>query len=785
MTLYPHDIEERLNFDQIRKLLKQFCQSENGKNIATKIKPTDNPALLEKWRQQTHEMVKLKTDDKEKCLFRFPSIESLLLKVKMPGSFLSPEDFHMLKTGINAIITWTQFFNDRSAEYSQLFRLTNKASVDPSLLHKIEVVIDEKGGIRDDASFALAEIRTNILKTERAARSAVQKALEKAKQKLYTDENSSLTVRDGRLVIPVKAEYKKHISGFVHDESASGQTVFMEPEEVLTFNNEVRELKYAEQRECIRILISLADHVRLNMEDLKRGSHVLKKLDLIHAKYQLANHLEGIIPIFKNQHPFQWVNAIHPLLFLSHKTSNKKVVPLTIQLGDAHRILIISGPNAGGKSVVLKTVGLLQYMFQCGLPVPVGEESEFGVFSHLFLDIGDTQSIEDDLSTYSSHLTAIKYFLKRSNKHTLFLIDEFGKGTEPQFGGAMAEAILLQLNNVKSYGIVTTHYHNLKKLGEEMEGLINGAMKYDIRALEPLFELEIGHPGNSFAFEIASKIGLPHTLIEQAKDKVENAHIEYDQLLKQLKQQKTHYEKLSKKAASDKKALEKIRKDYEDLRKMLELQRKRMVKEARQEARQIILDANRDVERVIREIRERHAEKEHTQKLRKTLAEKEKSLHTDDSFKCITVKSGDTVTMEGQDTVGTVQKVKGNQVEVLFGGIKSIVSANRLASTKRPPHTHQNTVKKLGIDLTNKMARFNHKLSIRGMRAGEAMSLVEAFIDEALLLDMDKVYIMHGKGHGILRKMVRNYVKNHPSVAKVEDEHANRGGAGISVITLQ
>ncbi|MEQ9008303.1 MAG: Smr/MutS family protein, partial [Ekhidna sp.] len=409
-----------------------------------------------------------------------------------------------------------------------------------------------------------------------------------------------------------------------------------------------------------------------------------------------------------------------------------------------------------------------------------------GMFSSIFIDIGDTQSIEDDLSTYSSHLTSMKFFLKHTDKKSMFLIDEFGKGTEPQFGGAIAESVLHELNKKRAFGIVTTHYQNLKKIGDETPGLVNGAMKYDLDALEPLFELEVGKPGSSFAFEIAGKIGLPKDIIETARKKIGSSHVAYDQLLNQLEKEKAKFEKLTKKLEKDQSDISKVRKDYEDLRSMLDEDKKRILKEARKEASHILESANKEVERVIREIRESKASKERTRAAREKLDQKKSDLQPKPEKKAKELKEGDVVKVVGQESTGTIQKIKGKQAEVLFGSLKSIVSTDKLQKANDAPQvSYQKKVKKLGIDISSKMANFNYELSIRGMRADEAMSKVESFIDEALLVGVDEIKIVHGKGHGVLREIVRNVTKGHPSIASVEDEHADRGGAGISIIKLQ
>ncbi|WP_436517206.1 endonuclease MutS2 [Ekhidna sp. To15] len=786
MKVYPKDIEEKLGFDQIRNHLIGFCQSERGEQLAKKANPTERFETLEKWLNQAKEMIRLKGNSDDKVSFEFPDMDEYLIRIKVPGSFLDPQDFHELKRGVNTLTTWVLFFQKKGSEYPELYDISNAIEIDPNLSIHIDKAIDDRGEVKDSASKELSEIRSKISKSERAVRSAIQKILKKAKEDQFTDDDSTLTVRDGRLVIPVKAEHKKRIRGFVHDESATGQTVYLEPGEVLDLNNQVRELKYAEKREVIRILIALSDHVRANLSDLKNGAGLLEKLDFIHAKALLASQLNGVIPNIDKSNTFRMVNAVHPLLYLSHQDSAKPVIPLNLALDYEKRILIISGPNAGGKSVALKTVGLLQYMLQTGLPVSVNEESTMGTFSSIFIDIGDTQSIEDDLSTYSSHLTSMKHFLEHTDKKSMFLIDEFGKGTEPQFGGAIAESVLSELNKKKAHGIVTTHYQNLKKVGDETPGLVNGAMKYDLEALEPLFELEVGKPGSSFAFEIASKIGLPDRIIDSARSKIGSSHVAYDQLLNQLEKEKSRFEKLSKKLEKDQSEITKVRKDYEDLRSMLEEDKKRIIKEAKKEANHILENANKDVERVIREIKESKASKERTRAIREELANKKSKFKEKLPKAKVALKEADVVKVVGQETTGTIQKIKGKQAEVLFGSMKSIVSIDKLEKAQAAPQvSYQKKVKKLGIDISQKMANFDHEISIRGMRADEAMSKVETFIDEALLVGVDEIRIVHGKGHGVLREIVRNVTKGHPSIASVEDEHADRGGAGISIIKLQ
>lgn len=786
MNTYPRDIEAKLGFEQIRSILAGFCHSKRGEALALKAKPSDKFDLVTQWLNQVQEMLVLKSNSDGKVVFEFPDIDEFLVAIKVPGSFLDAADFHQLKRGVITLDSWLRFFSGQGQKYPELSNLSARIELVGDLASSIDHAIDDRGEVKDSASPTLLEIRTKIAKSEQAVRSAIQKVLKKAKSEDYTEEDSTLTIRDGRLVIPIKAEHKRRIPGFIHDESSTGQTVYLEPGEVLELNNQVQEYKYAEKREVIRILIALSDEVRVNLPALTKGAGLLEKLDFIHAKSLLCKKIEGCVPLLINSTSFQLVNARHPLLLLSHKENGKPVVPLSLTLNGEHRILIISGPNAGGKSVALKTVGLLQYMVQAGLPVPVSEESRMGIFSSVFLDIGDTQSIEDDLSTYSAHLTSMNYFLQHTNKKTLFLIDEFGKGTEPQFGGAIAASVLQELNDKKAFGLITTHYQNLKKMGDETAGLVNAAMKYDLDALEPLFELEVGKPGSSFAFEIASKIGLPDEIIALSRKRIGASHVAYDQLLSQLEKEKGKLEKQLKRLEKDQSDLTKVRKDYEDLRSMLEKDQQRILKDAKMEASKILDQANRDVERVIREIKENKAAKQKTKEVREQLAQKKEKLSEGKKRKLAPLKIGDSVKVEGQETVGVVQKINGKQIEVLFGSLKSIVSIDRLVKANETPQvSYQKKVKRLGIDIGNKMANFSHELSIRGMRADEAMNKIESFLDEALLVGVDEVRILHGKGHGVLREITRTISKDHPRVASIEDEHADRGGAGISIVKLK
>ncbi|MEQ9304198.1 MAG: endonuclease MutS2, partial [Marinoscillum sp.] len=491
MLIYPADIQEKLGIDQLFESVRLKCKSDYGAEFLAKVRPSDKLEHISKWLEQTDEMLRILSSGENLPSRDFQDLRIFLKKIKVKGTYLQSEDFAILKSLLVLLYDWSQFVKKRQNSNPHLCELTYGFIADQNLIKAIEEIVDERGVVRDTASPELAAIRSLLIQKEKAVRTAINKVLRKAIQDKLTDEDSSVTIRDGRLVIPLKAEHKRRIQGFVHDESATGQTVYLEPTEALQLNNEVRELQYQEKREIARILTRLTDLVRDSMEDLEKGSVFIGLLDFIHAKAVFSKEIEAVKPHVTKSAMVKWYDAKHPLLWLAHSSSGKPTVPLSLELTrQENRVLVISGPNAGGKSVALKTVGLLQYMFQCGFLVPASEASTFGIFKSIFLDIGDTQSLENDLSTYSSHLTSMKYFQEMTDRNSLFLIDEFGTGTEPQFGGAIAEAILGQLNERKSFGVVTTHYQNLKKFAENNEGVVNGAMKYDVAALEPLFELE-------------------------------------------------------------------------------------------------------------------------------------------------------------------------------------------------------------------------------------------------------------------------------------------------------
>lgn len=779
-------MEVQLGVAQVREWIKLRCKSEEGATWVDKMAFSSDYEQIRRRLVQTAEMLRILSSG-EAPNRHFFDLRPLIVRIKVPGTFLEGEEYLSVAHSLRALDEWVSFLNRKHEDYPELATLCRQVQLDATAANGIDRCIDDQGVVRDSASPELAAIRKRLGEVERSARAALQRILKKSISDDFSTDESQVTLRDGRLVIPVKAEYKRNIGGLVHDESATGQTVYIEPAEALELNNEVRELKNRERREVIRILTALADELRKQYPDLERGSDFLGKADFIHAKAAWAREFGALVPHFQPSAGLDIKGGVHPLLRHAHQKNNKPVVPLTIWLDPQQRMVVVSGPNAGGKSVVLKTVGLLQYLIQCGIPVPVNEASTFGIFSEILLDIGDTQSIEDDLSTYSAHLSAMKTFVQRANKKSLILIDEFGKGTEPQFGGAIAEAILELLSKAGSYGIITTHYQNLKDLASSTTGMINGAMKYDLNRLESMFQLELGKPGSSFAFEIATKIGLPRDVIASAKEKVGKDQVDFDKSLNNLQREKQKYDKLVAKMAKEQADLAKIKKDYEELRDMLDEERKEIVRNAKQEAKRIIADANKEVERAIREIKESQADKLKTQLARQRLEEQSAQLKVPDKVikkKKAGMDVGDQVRMTGHDGVGEIVRIKDKEAEVQFGLLKSFVKLDRLEKVSGP-RTEQPTKRSTGYNRLNSLLDFSHELTIRGMRAEEALPALDTFVDQAILLGVNEVRVLHGKGHGILRDLVRTHFRGHPHVMKIEDGHADRGGSGISIVTLK
>lgn len=794
--LYPSNLEQKINFLKIKELLKEECTSSLGKEYVDRMAFSSDYNLVTKLLDQTEEFQKIIISGEIFPSSNFTNLTPYLEKAKLEGAFLDEEDFHEIKGALLTLKSCISFFQKNAEIYPVLSQLLGLLlELDLGLLKTIDAIIDEKGKMRSNASKELQLIRAQIIYEEGRLRKVMDRIFKEARAKGLTPEDASMTIRAGRLVIPVAAENKRKLRGFIHDESATGQTVFMEPEEALDINNEIRDLEYMERREIIKILTQLTDRLRPAIPALRKATNFLGLIDFIRAKAKFAQKTESSKPEIIKERTLEWTKARHPLLELALKSQAKKITPLDIKLGGHERLLVISGPNAGGKSVTLKTVALLQYMLQTGLLIPVHPDSKSSLFDHFFIDIGDEQNLENDLSTYSSHLLNMKHFTQFANRKTILFIDEFGTGTEPQFGGAIAESILLSLNKLGAFGVITTHYGNLKQVANKNQGLVNGAMRYDVNRLEPLYQLEIGKPGSSFALEIASKIGISKEILDYAKANIGEERVRYDRLLTQLENEKNQYSTLLADAKAKEKLLKTRLQEYNQLKETLELTKKRYIQEAKQEAKALLDQTNKKIESAIREIKEGNAEKEATKQIRKELdvfkeeIKPEKTAVKDPEIVVIGGKivEGDWVRLKDNGAIAEVLRLKNNEAEISIGELKSNVKISRLEKISNTQFKKEVKAIALrtGYNTNEKMMDFSYNLDLRGKRGEEILPLIQTFIDEGHMLGVKDLRIVHGKGDGILRDITRNLLKHMNQVKKVEDEHADRGGAGVTLVTLK
>lgn len=794
--LYPANLEQKVNFIKIKELLKAECTSTLGQDYVDKVSFSSDYVLVQRLLDQTEEFRQLLIAGEAFPSSHFTNLGPYLEKAKLEGAFLEQDEFQEVKLALQTLKSCITFFQKHGEVYPTLKALLGLLiDLDLKLLQVIDLVLDEKGKLRSNASKELRLIRTQLLYEESRLRKVMERVFKDARAKGLTPEDSAMTIRGGRMVIPIAAENKRKLRGFIHDESATGQTVFMEPEEALDINNEIRDLEYMEKREIIRILTKLTDKLRPAIPALRKATNFLGLLDFIRAKARFAHKTDSCKPELIKERTLTWSGARHPILELSLKAQGKQIVPLTVQLEGQHRLLLISGPNAGGKSVALKTVALLQYMLQCGLLIPVHPKSKSSLFDNFFIDIGDEQSIENDLSTYSSHLMSMKHFTQFASKKTILFIDEFGTGTEPQFGGAIAESILLALNRLGAYGLITTHYGNLKQLANKHQGLVNGAMRYDVDKLEPLYQLEIGKPGSSFALEIASKIGLSKEIVAYAKQQIGEERVRYDRLLTQLENEKNQFALLLQEVKEKDRLLDAKLKEYGQLKESLELNKKKLLQEAKLEAKSLLDQTNKKIESVIREIKEGKAEKEVTKSVRKELdlfkeeIKPEKVLVKDPEVQVIggQIVAGDWVRLKDNGAIGEVVAIKNKDVELLIGDLKSNVKLSRLEKISKAEVKKESKYaeRRGSYQSTEKMMDYSPNLDLRGKRGEEVLPLIQTFIDEGYMLGVKNLRIVHGKGDGILREVSRNLLRSMSQVGKLEDEHADRGGAGVTLVTLR
>ena len=871
--IYPKNFESKIGFDEIRRLLKEHCLSTLGKERVDELGFSEQAATVNEWLEQVREFRRLQQATEKPELNFFFDVRESVARIRLENTHLEEEELWDLRRSLETIGVVVNFLNrsedaeregfEPHYEYPALHRLAEDVQTFPAMIRRIDSILDKFGKIKDSASMVLAGIRHDIEQTSGGISRTLYTILHTAQRDGLVAQDVAPTMRDGRLMIPVAPGLKRRIKGIVHDESATGKTVFIEPAEVVEANNKVRELEAAERREIIRILTVFSDELRPHVQEVLDIYRFLAQIDLIQAKANMAEQMQAFEPEVQETPVMDWIRAIHPLLQRSLAKQGKKVVPLDIRLnlpnpskGGAHDtpplgggregfLLIISGPNAGGKSVCLKTVGLLQYMLQCGLSVPIGDRSTCGVFQNIMIDIGDEQSIADDLSTYSSHLLNMKNMMKQANERTLLLIDEFGGGTEPTIGGAIAEAVLKQFWKKRAFGVITTHYQNLKHFAEDHPGVVNGAMLYDRHQMQALFQLSIGQPGSSFAIEIARKTGIPEEVINDASEIVGSDYIQSDKYLQDIVRDKRYWEGKRQTIHQHEKRLEATGERLDASLEEIERERKAILKRAQQQAEELLSEANRRIENAIREIKEAQAEKEYTRLVREELNQFREQVVNDDTRGLMSeedfarklrqmeerkarkqqrktekdaqqkatseklaerarasmndehrpLQPGDNVRIKGTTSVGEIEAIQGKQVTVIFGGLKSKVKLEQLERTSPSASQGGGTVDKhahLAIQ-TSHMTRatmedrkqnFHQDLDVRGMRGDEAVDTVMHFIDDAILMGMSRVRILHGTGTGILRQLIRQYLNTVPNVKKAKDEHVQFGGAGITVVDL-
>jgi DNA mismatch repair protein MutS2 len=819
--LYPDHFEQKIAFTTIRQLLKDKCVSTLGAEKVDEILFTSDYAEVMRLLSQTDEMLRvLTTESDELPVGDFYDVRPALSRVRIEGLFLDELEVFDLRRALEAVRLLVAFLTRSEADvYPHLHELVLGVETFPLIVNRIDSILNKFGKIKDNASPELGRIRKDIFQVQGSISRTLNSILRQAQADGYVEKDVAPTMREGRLVIPVSPAFKRKVNGIVHDESATGKTVFIEPTQVVDANNRLRELEGEERREIIRILVEFTNFVRPHSEEIFASQYFLGWIDFLRAKALFAIEIKAIKPRVDDCCQLEWAKAVHPLLFLSLKKQGKEIVPLDIVLNEKQRILLISGPNAGGKSVCLKTVVLLQYMMQCGLLVPLHDSSRAGIFDRLFIDIGDEQSIENDLSTYSSHLLNMKFFIKNSNAKTLLLIDEFGTGTEPMIGGAIAEATLERFNRNVAFGVITTHYTNLKHYAEDAPGIVNGAMLYDRQHLQPLFQLSIGNPGSSFAIEIARKIGLPEDLIAEAADKVGAEHLDYDKHLQDIVRDKRYWENKRQQIRQKEKKLEETLEKYEAELGSIDRQRKEITTKAKDEARNLLSDANAKIENTIRQIKEADAEKVRTQAVRKELDDFKKKINHEPeqgrdrsrpvqmpnpkpiqkdrsrpvptpNIEHETLKIGANVRMKGQTATGVILEMQDKQAVVAFGNLKSTVKLARLEAIsnnqlKKEARKYDSIMSTSTDEVRQRKLTFSSEMDVRGMRGDEALQAVMYFIDDAIMVGVSGVRILHGTGTGALRQMIRQYLATIHGVKTFRDEHIQFGGAGITIVEFE
>jgi len=820
-VIYPQSLESKIGFDGVRAIIGNLCNNSLSKDKCKEMNFSSDFGQVLTQLQQTNEYLTILNTGEDFPNGNIYDLREELGRIRIIGAYLTEAELFQLGQTLSTAADICAFFTEeRSNKFPQLRKIAEEVTTFPEILRIITAAIDKFGNMKDNASPILMDLKRSLQSTASSVNGMMQRIMSQCKQDGFLEKDSSPVVRDGRLVIPVSPMHKRKIKGIVHDESATGKTIFIEPAEIVEANNRIRELEADIRREIIRILTEITDKIRPSLGDLFALYKIIGIFDFIRAKAIFAQEINATLPHISDTQEIEWYNAIHPMLFVTLKKLNKEVVPLTIKLDKENHILLISGPNAGGKSVCLKTVGIVQYMLQCGILPPVYSNSHFGIFDNLFIDIGDEQSIENELSTYSSHLSNMKFFMQKGNAKSLILIDEFGGGTEPQIGGAIAQAILHKLNDAGIFGVITTHYQNLKNFANDTPGIVNGAMLYDRHLMKPLFQLSVGNPGSSFAVEIARKIGIPADVIDEAESIVGSDYINMDKYLLDIARDRKYWENKRQDIRIERKKLESLVARYENDIERLKIERNLILKEAKTEAKEIISSSNASIENAIHEIKKAQAEKERTKEIRKQIEELKTRLANDNTDsessakldelsakirkkkhkheKQVSVQPqaeekplavGDSVTIDGSNSVGEIIEINGKNAIVTFGIFKSTVQLSKLKRTLRKA-TATTAQKDSFIsssttdDMRKRQLNFKQEIDVRGMRADEAIQAVSYFIDDATQFNIKQVRILHGTGYGILRQRIREYLNTVPSVKSFKDEHVQFGGAGITVVTL-
>lgn len=809
-------LEDKLGFTKIRELVAQECTNSLAVRMTQEMAFSSNYDRVVRELQQTEEFRQILMLENSFPSQDFIDLTDELIRLKIVGSVIELQALFDFKCSLRTITECLRFFqHDDAAKYPYLHELSTHVDLDPNISKALSKIIDDKGEIYDNASEDLREIRHLINKKKTDVDVQISKQLARAKHEGWAPENAEATIRNGRMVIPMLDTHRRKIKGLIHDESATRQTAYLEPSEVVELNNDLRELEFAERHEIQRILARFTDMIRPHLDSLVNAYWLLARIDFIRAKARFAITIHAGRPIVDSITKINWLDARHPLLYLNHKG---EVVPFNIELDEESHILIVSGPNAGGKSVCLKAVGLIQYMLQCGMLVPCRETSEFGIFDSIFIDIGDQQSIDNDLSTYTSHLQSMKQLLEMADANTLFLLDELGGGTEPRSGCAIAEALLEELYRRHSFGVVTTHFADLKLLADRNPGIVNGAMLFDTENMKPLYRLSIGHPGSSFAFEIAQNIGFPEAILKAAGEKVGGEMLNFEHQLQQIELDKQEIERQRTELEVADNFLSEVTSKYQQLTDKLEGKRYEILSAARKEAQQIIADANRTVEQTISDIKQAQAERERTMQARQRMKEEGERIaqaqekheeerkaakkqavasadsqpqHTQDEDGAADIVVGSIVKIDGQDTFGQVVEIKGKKAVVESNSIRMTIALNRLQGTKKKNIPVDKTSRlnsrfqSIYDDINEKRKSFNPTIDLRGQRADEALANLSHFIDDAQLLGEKELRILHGKGYGILKQMIREWLQGNRDVHNFHSERLELGGDGITIVNLK